>query len=313
MRPPKKSDLDHFFNPVALDGDITDLRAKFKKWKNTDHRGKASVWTVLGKAYELGSAIANDNQARIVLVTKVSEDPDVKKSNKWDASRKHPFDLLLVLLLGLKEETKATKSQWLRTLEAAKKTKLSPSQEAFAVWIKKSGGIAGVLKTGKKHARVQQTIAQLAEQLPGQYDDYNGLPSMTAKATLKCHDDDFLEGFALVLVREADEQGKVFPVATVVNEAQIRLAMKSAIAHIAKEEKENSRVIMQELREIGQADKLVIKKLRAAALKEFKGRGKPSAVRGTNQPFREMFDEYLSEHNEMVPDSYKRRYPEKFN
>ena len=313
MRPPKKRDLDHFLYPVALDDDLTDLRAKFKEWETADGRGKISVWTVLGKAYELGSAIASDDQARNVLVTKVSEDPNVQKSNKWDASRKHPFDLLLVLLLGLREETKATKSQWLRTLEAAKKTKLSPSQDAFVVWIKKSGGIAGVLKTGKKHARAQQTIAQLAEQLPDQYDDYNGMPSLTAKATLKCQDDAFLEGFALILVREADAKGKVFPVATVVNEAPIRLAMKRAIAKIRKEEKEAHRDMLEYFQKLSPSDQLVLKRLNATARKEFKSRGKPSAARGTNQPFYEFFDEHLSENREMVPDSFKRRYPEKFN
>lgn len=313
MRPPKKRNLDHFLEPVSLDEDITDLRAKFKDWKTAEDRGNTSAWTLLGKAYELGSAIANDDQARNVLVSKVSEDPDVQKSNKWDASRKTPFDLLLVLLLGLKEETKATKSQWLRTLEAAKKTKLSPSQKAFAVWIKKSGGIVGVLKTGKKHARAQPTMAQLADQLPGQYDDYNGIPSLTAKATLKCQDDAFLQGFALILVREADVKGEVFPVATVVNEAQIRLAMKSAITKIRKEEREAHRDMLEYFQKLSPSDRLVLKRLNAIARKEFKARGKPSAARGTNQPFYEFFDEYLSENREMVPDSYKRRYPEKFN
>lgn len=312
MQPSKKRSPDHFIEPDSLDVDITDLQSKFKNWRDADGRGKTSAWTLLGKAYELGSAIANDKQAKGVLVTKVSEVPEVQKSNKWDPSKQHTFNLLLVLLLGLKEETKVTKSQWLRTLKTAGKRKVPATQDAFVGWIKKTGGIAGVIKLGKKSGQSKKAIAELALELPEPEDDFMGISNKIPKSALKCQDHKFLEGFALILVRESDENGKIQPVAAVVNETQIRLAINSAIADNAKKTREVSRQMMQEARQISKEDQLVMSGLRKAAEREHRARKSKPVGKKFPLRFREFWEEYLSERGDMVPASYKRLHPHIF-
>lgn len=312
MQPSKKRNLGHFIEPVSLDLDITDLQSKFKNWRDADDRGKTSAWTLLGKAYELGSAIANDKKAKDVLVTKVSEVPEVQKSNKWNPTKQHTFDLLLVLLLGLKEETKVTKSQWLRTLKTAGKRKVPATQDAFVGWIKKTGGIAGVIKLGKKSGQSKKAIAELALELPEPEDDFKGISNKISKSALKCQDNNFLEGFALILVRESDENGKVEPIAAVVNETQIRLAINSAIADNAKQTRDVSRQMMQEARKLRREDQIIMSGHRKAAQREHQARKSTPVGKKFPLRFKEFWEEYLSERGDMVPESYKRLHPHIF-
>lgn len=294
MRPPKKQNLDHFFETVSLDEDITDLRTKFVEWETADGRGKSSVWTLLGKAYELVSTIAKDDRARCVLIAKVSEDSNVQKSNQWDPARKHPFDLLLVLLLGLKNETKATKSQWLRTLNAAEKGKVAATQNDFVGWIKNTGGIDGVLKPSQRPAQERKTISQLAEGLEPEF-DFNGKAITIPKSSMNFQNDELPEGFALVLVRESDEDGKIWPLATITDEKQIAAAIKSVFVKHKQVERENSR-------QLRQTEALIIKRVRQAAKKPYNMHKKSVPTPNT---FDEFLEEFISDFPHHVPSGYE--------
>lgn len=313
MRLPKKKNLDHFLEPELLDEDITDLRAKFKEWETADGRGKTSVWTLLGKAYELGCAIADNGKARGILANIVSENPEVRKSNQWDPYKKPPFDLLVVLLLGLKEETKVTKSQWLRTLKAAEKAQVSATQDAFVDWVKKSGGIDGALKLGRSLGTARLSIHELATKLPYKGPEFgfrskkskNAEPvefnsNKIAKTTLQCDGLALPEGFALILVQQSDEADKMWPIASVADERLITRAIKSVIAENKKEERAFRYSLSLD-------DKRELARMRQVARKEYRKGMKAKKNMLTYWP--DFLYEYSSEHGDEWPDEFRHLFP----
>lgn len=304
MRAPKPN-IENIMDSGLLDEDLTDLQYKYEAWYSTNLRGKAAVWTLLSNAYELGTKIYKKPELQFELINKVSELPDVKKSNHWDVSSKRPFDLLLVLLLGLSEKTKATKSQWLRTLKAARTAGVPAKQDDFIAWIEKTGGIDGVLRLGKKASQKRQTISQLAEKVS---EPESATP--LSKVALNCTQQKLPEGYALILVKESDQPGQMLPIHTIINESQIATALKTAAAAIIKEQKAQLLLWEQEKQD-------VVRKINKKIRVRYNARKKTKVGKAYPLTFEEFLGEELSGDDVLVPDMYKNRlhdlFPDSFN
>lgn len=299
MQPPKKS-IENFMDSSLLDRDLTDLQSKYEDWNSANHRGKMAAWTLLAKVFELGTKISKKSELQFELISKVSELPDVKKSNHWEASSKLPFDLLLVLLLGLSEKTKATKSQWLRSLKAARTARVPAKQDDFIAWIKKNGGIDGVLRLRKKATQKRQTISQLAEMVS----EPEGATTVS-RAALNCTQQVLPEGYALILVKESDQPGQMLPIYTIVNETQIAAALKSAAAAITKEQKDQLRLWEQE-------EQAVVRKIKKNFRVRYNARKKTKVGKDFPLTFDEFLGEELSDDDVLLPAMYKNRLPDLF-
>lgn len=300
-----KKNIENFMDSNLLEQDLTDLQSKYEDWNSANHRGKMAAWMLLGYTYELGTKISKKPELKFELISKVSEMPDVKKSNHWDASSKLPFDLLLVLLLGLSEKTKATKSQWLRTLKAARTAGVPAKQDDFIAWIEKTGGIDGVLRLGKKASQKRQTISQLAETVSG---PQSATP--LSKVALNCTQQKLPEGYALILVKESDQPGQMLPIHTIINESQIAAALKTAAAAIMKEQRAETLLLEQEKQD-------VVRKINKKFRVRFNARKKTKVGKDFPLTFDEFLGEELSDDDVLLPDMYKNQlhdlFPDSFN
>ena len=304
MQPPKKS-IENFLDSSLLEQDLTDLQSKYEDWNSANHRGKMAAWTLLGNIYELGTKISKKPELQFELISKASELPGVKQSNHWDPSSKRPFDLLLVLLLGLSEKTKATKSQWLRTLNAARTAGVPAKQNDFIAWIEKTGGIDSVLKLGKQALQKRQTISQLAEAVP----EPEGATTLS-KDALNCAQQILPEGYALILVKESDQPGQMLPIHTIINETQIAAALKSAAAAITKEQQAQTLLWEQEKQD-------VVRKINKKFRVRYNARKKTKVGKDFPLTFDEFLGEELSDDDVLLPDMYKNQlydlFPDSFN
>ncbi|WP_321326793.1 hypothetical protein [uncultured Parasphingorhabdus sp.] len=256
MQPPKPNARD-FFGQSTLDEGLSSLQTHFADWETADDRGKHSLWKLLGKAYALGSEIAENDLIRSALISKVSDDPDVAASNRWNAETKHPFDLLLVLLLGLTEETKATKSQWLRTLKTAQTQSIDPTPESFLAWIEKLGGVDAALKLGRKPRPPKLKLSEMVTAIP----EPDNFENLAFDMPLKLSDDDLPEGYGLVIVKKTNDGDQLLPLGTIVNERQVSEAVRTFVAELARQQRENERLACQEEED---REKLMRKKAKSA-------------------------------------------------
>lgn len=300
-------------NPETLHYDLADLQSKFSAWKSADGRGKSAVWTLLSKVYELGHRVLKNDQLRADLIDNVLQIPEVNQSNQWDPKTKHPFDLLVVCLVGLKDETKATKSQWLRTLKAAKLAQVPPNLGDFCDWIKEVGGIDGALKSGPRSGPARLTISELATKLPYKGPEF-GFRSKKSKSVepvefnsnkisktaLQCDGLTLPEGFALILVQQSDEADKMWPVASIADERQITRALKSAVAENEKEERAFRNNLSSD-------EKGELAKMRQVAMKEYKQGMKAKKNMLTHWP--DFLYEYSSEHGDEWPVEFRHLFP----
>lgn len=240
MRPPKPN-IEDFAKAVPFEQGLSSLLSDFENWEQADGRGKMSLWALLGKTYEFANQIEKNNLTRVDLLAEVSKVPGVAGSNRWRPQTKHAFDLLLVLLLGLKEDTKATKSQWLRTLKAAQAENVASTQEAFSDWIENIGGVAAALKLGKKPRLPKKNISEMAKDLP----DPDNLEDKTIEMPLKMSDDDLPDGFGLVIVKKANDTGGVVPIGTIVNERQVSDAIRTFLADQKRQERKDGAYVLK--------------------------------------------------------------------
>ena len=150
--------------PDALTSDflepaIAELEAAFDLWKTNSARTRQSLWDLLGNIYELSAKLMDNQNARSGLIGLVSRREDVKSSTNWRSpGTKHPRELLLVLLHGLSEDSKATKSQWLSALKAAEVAGIEKSKGDFVDWISRVGGVDGARKLVAQSSRRKSSI-----------------------------------------------------------------------------------------------------------------------------------------------------------
>lgn len=124
---------------------VSQITSKFHEWRPVEQRATKGLWSLLGQIYEAGSKIEGEPAAKKELRHKA--DKEFGFNNRWDSDGKHSFDLLLSLLLGIKPETKATKSQWLAVLRAASRAGIEAVEQSFSKWLESVGGIVAAIKT----------------------------------------------------------------------------------------------------------------------------------------------------------------------
>jgi hypothetical protein len=204
--------------------ELAALRVQHEGWLQASSRGNHSLWDLLGLIFELGSKVQENASARSDLIRRVEADSDVAKSNRWQAKDKSAFELLIVVLVGFHDGNKGTRSQWLSALKAAKKANIPRAKTPFVDWIKDLGGVDAARRSLAK-GPANEGNETLASQLDGFVDQDRSAFSLPDRFS----DQGFAEGFGLVLVKKVGE-GEAVPVATIENERQVTVAIKTFLS-----------------------------------------------------------------------------------
>lgn len=83
-----------------------------------------------------------DGPARRALIAECTSLPDVAMSVKWNAEKQTPYQLYTTAVLGL-TDYRSRKTNWNHALGAAVRLGIRHTEEAFAEFLKKNGGIEG--------------------------------------------------------------------------------------------------------------------------------------------------------------------------
>ena len=139
------------------------LREQYKEWQPIHGESRSRLYKLLGDMYAAIPLVEASKDAHNKLADLANEDINVRNSKRFDAWKADNLDLLLVCVLGLREETRATKSQWRSVLLAAGIEEAPGTSEAFQEWIRAKGGIVEVLR-GEVHAGLAklETVADSA-------------------------------------------------------------------------------------------------------------------------------------------------------
>jgi hypothetical protein len=195
-----KASLEDALDRETLSADISDLATAFDDWETQDGQGTRKLWSFLGKVYELGARIEQNGSVKLDLIEQVSSDPNVANSPKWNPSKKGAHELLLVKFLSLKEETKATKSQWFNAIRAATKSKVATQQTSFIEFLEAVGGVEGARKLHGSHRKPKLSYDELV-QLALNFVDPETDPAYKITIPRVLHETPELPGgFGLVLV-----------------------------------------------------------------------------------------------------------------
>lgn len=233
-----KSSSDSIFDVMDagfLDTALDELNSTYEGWQKTDQHGNRSLWSMLGKVYELGPSIDENKAARARLVAKVNTHPTVQGKNSWKADHKKTYDLLLILLLGLKDETKATKSQWLGAIRAAGIAKIEPESDKFVSWMEVIGGVNAARKSvtrkpSPERNDIKTWLPKLAEFIDQQQEMIT-LPELWGERT-------FPGGMGVLLVQKGSHWNEGRPIATLTNHKLIISAIKVLLAQAGRKERE---------------------------------------------------------------------------
>jgi hypothetical protein len=276
-----------FFEPA-----IAELEAAFDLWKTNSARTRQSLWDLLGNIYELSAKLMGNENARSGLIGLVSRREDVKSSTNWRSpGTKHPRELLLVLLLGLSEDSKATKSQWLSALKAAEAAGIEKSKSDFVDWISSVGGIEGARSSIAK-PRPTASLQELAAQV----DEFVSEESRIVYLPAALNEDPLPSRFGLVLVREAGSENTAFQVATINDERLVLAALK---AFLSGEKRIANQIEKHNLAIVSAIEAEKTKKLRAEKKKAWKEWRKQVKVWRCRDTFEEYFDRWLYERSDL--------------
>jgi hypothetical protein len=130
-------------------------------------------------------------------------------------------------VLGNEDTKAATRSQWKKVIQQAKKQEVPPKRTAFRDWLHAKNGIEGVLSGGKRKALNKAAVVDFNLATYASSFDPSTLPIQLAvdlSETESFSDATYTNDFALVLVRKATdlETGKKgFAVVDVVNDSEL--------------------------------------------------------------------------------------------
>lgn len=277
---PKTTVLD-FAEDEFLDAGIEAIKSEFANWQTTDGQGTRQLWSMLGRVYELGGRVENNGTIKHDLIAKVEQDPNVKGNPRWDSSKKTAHELLLVLFLSLKEDTKAKKSQWFSAIRAAETAKIEAKADKFLAFMEDMGGIDGARKSIARPAKPKQTFEELVAAVSEWAETDN--PSFISP-TLIGEGVSLPSGIGLVLVKGGIVGGEVTPIATITNSKIVEEAMRRFLVEYDAAEIRQQRDLEAGFQE---AAKVPGKKLKLAYKKR-----KKSPV-GKSHPLE--FEEYVEE------------------
>ncbi|WP_395622177.1 hypothetical protein [Sphingomonas daechungensis] len=226
----------------------TQLRKTYDEWEPLQTSADERAYDLLGRIYEEGAKIDADDERLQALMQRVALHPDVKGSKKWSAESKTSAELLVTLLLGLKEK-RSRKHNWLCVLACAAEQQVAPTAAAFNEWIRSSdvGGIEGAIelyKGGRGETReARQDKAILDFEAPG---------GVSFEVPLPLSDEDELPyGYFLLLGRHADKQRGAEAITLLTDKRLIASACTTAM----KEERKVIKQIAQAYQEeMGSAD-----------------------------------------------------------
>ena len=223
---------------LQLDENLNALDADYQNWQKADGRGNKKLWSLLSRVYELGAVIEKNTSARSRLIHKVNQHPTVQGSNRWRADKKSSQELLLALLLGVREETKATKSQWLGAIRAAQKADVPAKDNAFETWLDSVGGInAARMSIRTKFSSKYADLKSLIEELDGFIDS----DQQPCRMPEPISDSGYPENIGLVIVQRVGDQIDGIPIATLTDEKLITKAIRIFLADATRAQRQLKR------------------------------------------------------------------------
>ncbi|MCW2392270.1 hypothetical protein [Sphingobium sp. B11D3A] len=301
MRKKRGTKVTDFEDIDALRKETDELEADFADWQSSDVQGTHQLWRVLGRIYELGHRLEENQTAKSNLVAKVATDSNVRNNPRWDPSTKASHELLLVKLLSLQENTKAKKSQWLSAIRAAKKSNIPYSQGDFVKFLEQIGGVDKARQSALKIPKTKPTFETLAKECLLALDAQ--APEFTVPNPLM--DETFLNGVAVVLVSGTSTKDGMRPVAAITTKAVVERAISAFLRSLQVAEREQWAEIQQGWRAIALNQRRRLRKLYV----EWK---KTPAGKKYRLEFEEFVEEKMIEDSELeelapeIPDLEKR-------
>lgn len=296
-----KSDLRGLFEEDFLPDELTALNTEFANWETADGKGTHQLWSLLGKVYQLGERIEGNGTAKWDLIRRVAEDQFVKDNPHWNPETKTSHELLLVLLLSIKEETKAKKSQWFSAIRAAKKASVPTTQAGFVDYIEKVGGIDKARKSIARSPRPKPDFAELVEEMEGYFNPER--PGFQAPDTF--NDQRKLPGgIGIVLVKGNFAGASVTPLATICDKKIVEHAILRLLAEGRSVERSYRREFEDEWYRAGM-------NVRPRVLAAWRSREGSPVGKSHPLEFREFVEEQLGEDEELM--SLDKKIPDLLN
>ena len=284
--------VSDFADNDFLEIELKALNSDFSTWESADGVGTRHLWSMLGKVYELGAKVDDNGLARRSLLERVNADPNVRDNHRWDATKKTAHELLLVVLLSIKEETKAKKSQWFSAIRAASKAKTPATKAGFVTFVEDVGGLD----------KARKSIAKVAEQRPT-FDDLldtivsglaSGDESQAFRAPEPLRDEAIAAGgVGLVLVKRNEDGNLVVPLATLTNRKVLEVAFLEIMAMWKLAQADQERDL--------QLDEEKIVKFQRGKLRElYRARLKQPVSKSYPLIFQEFVEERIEEDEDLI-------------
>lgn len=226
--------VTEFMEPDFLEDALTELNTEFSGWQETDGRGTRQLWSMLGRVYELSAKVEGNNRAKYDLVQRVQKNPSVKDNPHWDATKKKADELLIALFLGIREETKVTKSQWISALRAGQKHNIQATHGAFSTWLETVGGIKGARQSIAKVRQDKLDFPTLVEKLAALYDEQAEPISVPHPISNK----NWPADLGIVIVKRIDKNTAI-PIVTIQNESLLKQLIVRLLADVKSVEYKN--------------------------------------------------------------------------
>lgn len=234
-----KVSLTDIVDADFLDKGFAALSSEFEAFQHADQRGKRQLWSMLGCVYELGTRTDANSAAKAHLIAMVNESPNCAQSNRWRAENKTSSELLITLLLGRDEKTKATRSHWLSAIKAAKQAGVEARQAEYAAWVELVGGMdaARQLASAGRKASPRHSLDELLAELVGGDAPYPeiDIPSQLSGEALPL-------GIGLVIVKQGKLGEKATPIAVVSARNLIERTARQAIRDRSEIQKANQKI-----------------------------------------------------------------------
>lgn len=124
---------------------IDEIHNTYEAFLPVQGRYHEHLYSLLELIFRAAPEIEKNGPMRQQVMGKCAE-KGIGDLKKFVLEETEPFNLILIMLLGRNEKTKATKSQWLKVLRLGKFKQVSTEEGAFSEWLRDAGGIVRALK-----------------------------------------------------------------------------------------------------------------------------------------------------------------------
>ncbi len=260
-----------FADAHVIDNGLADLTSAFAHFETLEGTGTKQLWSVLGKVYELGAQIEKNDMAKIELAKRVSEDPNVQDSPKWNPEKKTAHELLLVSLLSLKNDNRAKRSQWLSAIKAARTAGTPANHDDFVAFVQEAGGVDAARKRIAK-PRKEPKPDELIKFANGFFDEERS--SFNAPESYSPVDE-FANELGIVLVKATGNGREVVPLATISNEKLVKRVVQCLIKTAGELDRETRKSVSNDSRAGAMAWRKTLLQEHAAYSKSRSGKSHP--------------------------------------